>query len=188
MPPNDRLTVEHTRIYESVTPWYRVEAPHPEALGESPSYRSCGRRPVSLRHGRPRLRQLQFHLHERPRLAQRRYHCLNVLQPPRWPSWTRGELTVRWGARGCGSVLGHRLLGAPGLVTETSSLASSLDLPGARLALSSAVAQAYINLYRDGTLADVAQRAEVQVPPASKLGRTSPRSCASSLGISCSAG
>jgi NodT family efflux transporter outer membrane factor (OMF) lipoprotein len=40
--------------------------------------------------------------------------------------------------------------------------AASLDLASARLALSGAVAQAYIDFYRDDALADVAQRTEAQ--------------------------
>src|SRR6202044_3053966 len=40
--------------------------------------------------------------------------------------------------------------------------AAALDVASARLALSGAVAQAYIDLYRDHALADVAQRTETQ--------------------------
>jgi len=41
-------------------------------------------------------------------------------------------------------------------------IAAALDMAGARLALSGAVAQAYIDLYRNDALADVAQRTEAQ--------------------------
>jgi NodT family efflux transporter outer membrane factor (OMF) lipoprotein len=45
---------------------------------------------------------------------------------------------------------------------RSQATAASLDVAGARLALSAAVAQAYIDLYRDDALAEVAQRAEDQ--------------------------
>jgi NodT family efflux transporter outer membrane factor (OMF) lipoprotein len=45
---------------------------------------------------------------------------------------------------------------------RSQTAAAALDVASARLALSGAVAQAYINLYRNNALADVAQRTEAQ--------------------------
>jgi NodT family efflux transporter outer membrane factor (OMF) lipoprotein len=45
---------------------------------------------------------------------------------------------------------------------RSQTAAAALDVAGARLALSGAVAQTYIDLYRDNALADVAQRTEAQ--------------------------
>jgi outer membrane protein TolC len=45
---------------------------------------------------------------------------------------------------------------------RSQTTAAALDVASARLALSGAVAQAYIDLYRDNALADVAQRTEAQ--------------------------
>jgi NodT family efflux transporter outer membrane factor (OMF) lipoprotein len=45
---------------------------------------------------------------------------------------------------------------------RSQTTAAALDVAGARLALSGAVAQAYIDLYRDSALAEVAQRTEAQ--------------------------
>jgi NodT family efflux transporter outer membrane factor (OMF) lipoprotein len=45
---------------------------------------------------------------------------------------------------------------------RSQTAAAALDVAGARLALSGAVAQAYIDLYRNDALADVAQRTETQ--------------------------
>jgi NodT family efflux transporter outer membrane factor (OMF) lipoprotein len=45
---------------------------------------------------------------------------------------------------------------------RSQTTAAALDVASARLALSAAVAQAYIDLYRDNALADVAQRTEAQ--------------------------
>jgi NodT family efflux transporter outer membrane factor (OMF) lipoprotein len=45
---------------------------------------------------------------------------------------------------------------------RSQTIAAALDVASARLALSGAVAQAYIDLYRNNAMADVAQRAEAQ--------------------------
>jgi NodT family efflux transporter outer membrane factor (OMF) lipoprotein len=45
---------------------------------------------------------------------------------------------------------------------RSQAAAAALDVASARLALSAAVAQAYIDLYRDNALADVAERTEAQ--------------------------